>query len=62
MKIINKKPLIFLGLFLSSLSSLSYASMTCSCSSGKMTVVHDGNTVTYTCSNGGKVQCLIDMR
>ncbi|MFQ3205446.1 MAG: hypothetical protein ACI84F_003477 [Pseudoalteromonas tetraodonis] len=48
-----------LALTLITMSSLSYATMTCSCTSGSMAVVHDGNTVSYSCSDGGRVTCMI---
>ncbi|WP_139015449.1 hypothetical protein [Pseudoalteromonas sp. TB64] len=43
-------------------SASSYAVMPCNYTSGKMTVTHSGNTVSYSCSGGGQVRCLIDPR
>ncbi|WP_338365228.1 hypothetical protein [uncultured Pseudoalteromonas sp.] len=56
---LSKKMTTIIALTLITMSSLSYATMTCSCSSGSMTVVHDGDTVSYSCSDGGRITCMI---
>lgn len=56
---LSKKMTTIIALTLITMSSLSYATMTCSCSSGSMTVVHDGDTVSYSCSDGGRITCII---
>ena len=56
---LSKKMTTNITLTLITMSSLSYATMTCSCSSGSMTVVHDGDTVSYSCADGGRITCMI---
>ena len=57
---LSKKITVILAFFLITMSTFSYATMTCRCTSGSMTVVHgEGGTVSYSCSGGGQVSCMI---
>lgn len=54
-----KKVLLGLVTSIAVLSSATVYSMTCSCSSGSMTVTHTSSGITFTCSNGGQIVCIM---
>ncbi|KPH58628.1 hypothetical protein [Pseudoalteromonas porphyrae] len=59
---LSKRISVILAFFLITMSTFSYATMTCNCTSGNMTVVHNGGTVSYSCSGGGQVSCVIQLQ